>query len=47
MPDQRRVVNSTMIASVDLLVEEEMSETEQKEFVITDVVRGTLYRRSG
>lgn len=47
MPDQRRVVNSTMIASVDHLTEVEMSEKEQEEFVETDVVRGALYRRSG
>lgn len=47
MKDQRRVVNSTMIASVDHSVEGEMTETEQEEFVATDVVRGAVYGPGG
>jgi hypothetical protein len=43
MSHESRVVNSTMIASVDLSVEEEVSGTEQQEFIATDLVRGAVY----
>lgn len=43
MSHESRVVNSTMIASVGLSVGEEVSEKEQQEFIVTDLVRGAVY----
>ncbi|APZ93366.1 hypothetical protein [Fuerstiella marisgermanici] len=42
-PDLVRVVNSTMIASVSLSADDDISESEQADFVTTTVVRKAVY----